>query len=104
MSDPFSRNDQALTDALLQLDQAISTAEANVGAARQLGLPEAQDLAMRLPYLVDRARRFLAAVPDMGQPQRWGEARRLLDQARAFTPFFAPYLALGQRVTAYKQA
>jgi tetratricopeptide (TPR) repeat protein len=104
MSDPFSRIDPALTDALLQLDQAISIAEANVATARQLGLPEAQDLGMRLPYLVDRARRFLAGMPDMSQPQRWGESRRLLEQARAFGPFFAPYLALGQRITAYKQA
>lgn len=97
-------NDQSLTDALLQLDRAISLAEANVVAAREVGLPEAADLAQRLPLLTYRARSFLAQIPDMTQPQRWGEGRRLLDQARAFQPFFAPYLALGPRVTAQRQA
>jgi hypothetical protein len=104
MNDPFSRNSQPLTDALLQLDRAISMAEANVAAAQQAGLPDAADLAMRLPYLTQRARTFLANVPDMSQPQRWGEARRLLEQARAFGPFFAPYLDLGRRIAAHKQA
>jgi hypothetical protein len=104
MNDPFSRYSQPLTDALLQLDRSISMAEANVAVAQQLGLPEAADLAMRLPYLTDRARRFLANVPDMNQPQRWGESRKLLEQARAFGPFFAPYLDLSRRITEYKQA
>lgn len=104
MNDPFSRTSQSLTDALLQLDRAISLAESNVAAARQVGLPEAADLEARLPTLTFRARQFLAQVPDMSQPQRWGEARRLLDQARSFQPFFAPYLALGPRVTAQRQA
>ena len=102
--DPFNTNSQPLTDALLQLDRAISLAESNVSAAQQVGLPEASDLAYRLPPLTMKAREFLATVPDMGQPQRWGEARRLLDQARSFQPFFAPYLALGPRVVAQRQA
>ena len=67
-------------------------------------MPEAPDLAYRLPPLTMKAREFLANIPDMGQPQRWGEARRLLDQARSFQPFFAPYLALGPRVAAQRQA
>lgn len=104
MSDPFSRYSQSLTDALLQLDRAISVAESNVAVAQQIGLPDAADLAMRLPYLTQRAREFLARVPDMNQPQRWGESRRLLEQARAFGPFFAPYLDLGRRITAHRQA
>ena len=104
MSDPFSRNNQALTDALLHIDQSISAAEANIAVALQLQLPEAQDLAMRLPKLIEVARSFLANVPDMGQPQRWGEGRRLLEQARRFDNFFAPYLALGPRITAFRQA
>ena len=102
--DPFNTNSQPLTDALLQLDRAISLAESNVVAAQQVGLPEAPDLAYRLPPLTMKAREFLANIPDMGQPQRWGEARRLLDQARSFQPFFAPYLALGPRVAAQRQA
>ncbi len=61
-------------------------------------------MAARLPALVLNARTFLASVPDMGQPQRWGEARRLLDQARSYDTAFAPYLILGQRVAAAKQA
>ena len=61
-------------------------------------------MAARLPALVLNARQFLASVPDMGQPQRWGEARRLLDQARSYDTHFAPYLILGQRVAAAKQA
>jgi len=104
MNDPFNRDAQPLTDALLQLDRAISVAEANVLAAQQVGLPEAPALAANLPNLTLRARQFLANVPDMTQPQRWGEARRLFDQARSFGPAFAPYIALGARVAAVKQA
>jgi hypothetical protein len=59
MNDPFGRSAQALTDALLQLDHTISLAESNVGAALQLGLPEAPDMAARLPTLTLRAREFL---------------------------------------------
>src|SRR5947209_679042 len=104
MNDPFARSSQSLTDALLNLDHTIGLAEANVAAAMQIGLPEAQMLAVRLPQLTLRARQFLASVPDMGQPQRWGEARRLLDQAAAFRPAFAPYPLLGERVAAAKKA
>ncbi|HXT34501.1 MAG TPA: FHA domain-containing protein [Chloroflexota bacterium] len=104
MNDPFTRGQQALTDALLQIDRNIALAESSVAAALQLGLPEAPTMAARLPALVLHARQFLATVPDMGQPQRWGEARRLLDQARSYDTLFAPYLILGQRVAAAKQA
>ena len=83
MNDPYSRISQPLTDALLQLDRSISMAESNVAAAQQIGLPEASDLALRLPALTLRARQFLASVPDMGQPQTWGGERRPLDQAQA---------------------
>ncbi len=104
MSDPFARASQSLTDALLQLDQVISLAESNVAAARQIGLPEAAEMAARLPPLTLRAREFLASIPVASQVQRWGENRRLLDQANAFQPLFAPYVILGNRVTAAKQA
>ncbi|MDB5077565.1 MAG: hypothetical protein JWO42_3744, partial [Chloroflexi bacterium] len=104
MSDPFGRAAQSLTDALLQLDQMISLAESNVVVARQVGLPEAADLAARLPGLTQRAREFLASVPIATQSQRWGENRRLLEQALSFQPLFAPYMMLGNRVTAAKQA
>jgi pSer/pThr/pTyr-binding forkhead associated (FHA) protein len=104
MSDPFSRASQSLTDALLQLDQVISLAESNVAAARQIGLPESAEMAARLPALTLRAREFLASIPVANQVQRWGENRRLLDQANAFRPLFAPYVILGNRVTAAKQA
>lgn len=104
MNDPFTRGQQALTDALLQIDRNIALAESSVAAALQLGLPEAPTMAARLPALVLHARQFLATVPDMGQPQRWGEGRRLLDQARSYDTLFAPYLILGQRVAAAKQA
>ncbi len=104
MNDPFAKSVQSLTDALLQLDHAISLAESNVAAALQIGLPEAQDLAYRLPTLTLRAREFLAAVPGTGQQSRWGENRRLLDQAQSFQPLFAPYVQLGLRVTAARQA
>ncbi len=103
MNDPFAKSVQSLTDALLQLDHAISLAESNVAAALQIGLPEARDLASRLPALTLRAREFLASVPSAGQQTRWGETRRLLDQALSFQPLFAPYLQLGQRVTAARQ-
>ena len=104
MNDPFAKSIQSLTDALLQLDQSISLAESNVAAAQQIGLPEAQELSSRLPALMLRAREFLASVPSTGQQSRWGENRRLLDQAQSFQPLFAPYLQLGQRVTAARQA
>jgi hypothetical protein len=104
VNDPLNRNATTLTDALLQIDRNIALAESNVAVAQQVGLPEAATMAARLPALVLRAREFLAAVPDMGQPQRWGEARRLLDQARSYDTAFAPYLILGQRVAAAKQA
>jgi hypothetical protein len=103
LSDPFARASQALTDALLQLDQAITLAEGNVAAAKQLGLPEAADLGARLPAIILRAREFLASVPTISQAPRWGEQRRLLDQAAAFRPLFAPYALLGQRVAMAKQ-
>ncbi len=103
MNDPFARSSQSLTDALLNLDHTISLAEANVTAALQVGLPEAQMLSIQLPQLTLRARQFRASVPDMSQPPRWGEARRLLDQAAAFGPAFAPYLQLGERVTSAKK-
>jgi hypothetical protein len=104
MNDPINRGAQALTDAMLQIDRNIALAESNVAVAQQIGLPEAAGMAARLPALVLHARQFLASVPDMGQPQRWGEARRLLDQARSYDALFAPYLILGQRVAAAKQA
>jgi hypothetical protein len=104
MNDQFARSSQSLVDALLNLDHTIGLAEANVAAAVQFGLPEAQMLAAQLPQLTFRARQFLASVPDMNQPQRWGEARRLMDQAAAFKPAFAPYLLLGERVAAAKKA
>lgn len=103
MNDPFYRRQQTLTDSLLQIDRNIALAESNVAAAQQLGLPEAPTMAARLPALVLHARQFLAGVPDMGQPQRWGDARRLLEQARSYDSLFAPYLMLGQRVAAAKQ-
>ena len=104
MNDPFAKSAQSLTDALLLLDNTISLAESNVAAALQVGLPEAQDLAGRLPSLTLRARQFLASIPTAGQQARWGENRRLLDQAQSFQPLFAPYLQLGNRVTAARQA
>jgi len=104
MNDPFAKSAQSLTDALLLLDNTISLAESNVAAALQVGLPEAQDLAGRLPALTLRARQFLASIPTAGQQARWGENRRLLDQAQSFQPLFAPYLQLGNRVTAARQA
>jgi pSer/pThr/pTyr-binding forkhead associated (FHA) protein len=104
MNDPFGKSGQALTDALLQLDNTISLAESNVAAALQLGLPEAADMASRLPALTLRAREFLASVPTAAQAPRWGENRRLLDQAAAFQPLFSPYVMLGKRVAAAKQA
>src|SRR5260370_32915175 len=104
MNDPFSRTNQTLTDALLNLDRTISLAESNVAAAKQLGLPEAGPLAARLPDLVLQAREFLARIPDGSQPQRWIDARRLLDKARSFEPMFAPYMMLGNRVAAAKQS
>lgn len=104
MNDPFAKSVQSLTDALLQLDHTISLAESNVAAALQIGLPEARDLSLRLPALMLRAREFLASMPSTAQQSRWGENRRLLDQAQSFQPLFAPYLQLGQRVTAARQA
>ncbi|MGH2345609.1 MAG: FHA domain-containing protein [Chloroflexota bacterium] len=104
MNDPLNRGAQTLTDAMLQIDRNIALAESNVAVAQQVGLPEAAGMAARLPALVLHARQFLASVPDMGQPQRWGEARRLLDQARSYDALFAPYIILGQRVAAAKQA
>jgi hypothetical protein len=104
MNDPFAKSAQSLTDALLLLDYTISLAESNVAAALQVGLPEAQDLAGRLPALTLRARQFLASIPSAGQQARWGETRRLLEQAQSFQPLFAPYLQLGNRVTAARQA
>src|SRR5260370_11023275 len=89
MNDPFSRTNQTLTDALLNLDRTISLAESNVAAAKQLGLPEAGPLAARPPALVLQAPEVLARIPDGSQPQRLICGRRLPRKARPFEAVFA---------------